>query len=168
MSTTRLVVPTELLLMSRTIGDLPASGCLSRVTVMVTCVAFPAVVTDGLPASARLRSLAIAAGAMTSAASAARTTSLRMFSSFGLPQLHPPTASGSAARGIGTAGEDADAGAVQLEQHRRCVVGVGALAQHAFRVRPMDEDVSTGRQACHIDRLALLRRDVVVAEAGGD
>src|SRR5690348_10179026 len=79
MLTTRLEVLTEPVLTSRTIGDRPASGCLSRVTVIVTCDALPAVVTDGFPASTRLRSLASAAGAATSAANAAKTTSLRMF-----------------------------------------------------------------------------------------
>src|SRR5580765_6208814 len=114
MFTTRLEVPTELLLMSRTIGDLPASGCLSRVTVIVTCDALPAVVTDGFPASARFRSLARAAGAATSAANAAKTTSLRMLPPSGLPTLHRSRPSGSAARGPRAAGEDADARAAQL------------------------------------------------------
>src|SRR4051794_35199359 len=81
--------PDELieLLISRTVGALPASGCLSLVTVTVAVKALPAFAADGIPFSAMFRSLASAAGTAASAAIAARTISLRILP----PSVAQPT-----------------------------------------------------------------------------
>src|SRR5204863_10203111 len=100
--------------------------------------------------------------------SAARMTSLRMLSSFGLPKLHRPRVSGSAARGARAALDDAGPAAALLDQGRSRVVGVRALAEDAIRIRPVDEHVAAGRHARDVDRLPLLRGNVVVAEARRD
>src|SRR4051794_40254833 len=78
MLTTFLPVLLTARLIRRMVGALPASGILSRVTLTVAVHASPALVTDGFPASAMFRSLASAAGALTSAASTPTTMSLRM------------------------------------------------------------------------------------------
>src|SRR5262245_33712756 len=115
-----------------------------------------------------LRSFASAAGAATTAASAAKTMNLRMLPPLRSWTLQRTTSLGSAARGIGAPREDADAGPVERDQHGCRVVRVRALAEHTVGVRPVDEDVPPGRHVGDVDRLPLLRRDVVVAEAGRD
>src|SRR5258705_1269388 len=82
MLTTREAVLIDML-MSRIVGALPACGSLSRVTLTVAVHAFPAFVADGLPVSAIFRSFARAAGTQIRAASAVKTMSLRMLTSFG-------------------------------------------------------------------------------------
>jgi hypothetical protein len=75
-----LTTPPELMarLINLIVGALPACGCLSLVMLTVAVHACPAFATDGLPASAMLRSLASAAGTQMRAASAVKTMSLRM------------------------------------------------------------------------------------------
>ena len=56
----------------------------------------------------------------------------------------------------------------QSQQNRRAVVAAVALGDRAGRVRPVHEAVAAGRQAGHVDVLALEVGRVVVAPAGRD
>src|SRR4051794_39500968 len=130
------------LLSRRIVGACPASGCRSRVIVIVAVHALPAFATDGLPASATFRSFAKAAGAVAHAATTATAMSFCMLPPRSTMSLHRDPSAGSARRRVGAAREDADATPVQLDGDRRGVVGIRALAQGALRVRAVDEDVA--------------------------
>src|SRR3954462_5161580 len=167
MFTTRPAVLIELL-SRRIVGAWPTSGCLSRVTVTVAVHALPAFATDGLPASATLRSLASAAGAAAHAATTATAMSFFMVPPRSTSQLHRRSSAGSAGRRVGAAREDGHAPAAQRDRDGRGVVGVRALAQRTVRVRTVDENVAARRQVRDVDGLTFPLRHVVVAEAGRD
>jgi hypothetical protein len=95
------------------------------VTVTVAVHALPAVATVGLPFSAMLRSFARAARGGRERGDDGDCDE-----------------AGSARRRVGAPGEDRDAAAAEFDRDRRIVVGVGALAQRAVRVRAVNEDVA--------------------------
>src|SRR5262245_41445143 len=135
-------------------------------TLKVAVQGRPAFGATSAAAMVMFRSFAVAAGATTRAASTARTLSLRIVPPWSAC-LHRLRGSGSAGGARGAPPEDGDPPAAQLEQHGGGVVPERALAQDMVGVGPVHEDEPTA-EAGDVDRLALLERDVVVAEPGRD
>src|SRR2546422_598803 len=105
-----LTTPPALLidmLMSRIVGAGPACSSLSLVMLTVAVHACPAMATDGLPASAMLRSLASAAGTLMRTASA-EDDELAHAVPPSVPFLHHLGPSGSASCGSGAARQHAN------------------------------------------------------------
>src|SRR4029077_4173157 len=145
---------------------MPGAGVPSTPTLSVAVQGWPAFGATSAAVIVMFRSFASAAGAATRAASTANTLSLRILPPWSAC-IHRPRGSGSTRRARGTAAEDPRPRAGQLEEHGGRVVRIRTLAQHAVWIGAVHEHEQAA-EAGDVDRLALLPRGVVVAEARRD